>query len=405
METKHLFLLPALAFLACTGLQAQVTIGGLVEPAAGAVLDLNSGGAKGGLLLSNVTLPDLTTIPYNSTNAFPGVDNNNKEDVKSQFRGAIVYHTGGNDIAAGVYVWNGKWWTPADGTPVNIVKDAQGNDYTTGYFGDAGWWMTQNLRTTNYAYVDGIQTSLVKKTDAMTSGSLTEPRYTFPGTGTGTSNASAREAALTSEQLKAYGLLYNWVAASGRKENANNDNTENRAGYGSKEPAPGLYYRGVCPEGWHLPSDYEWSQLEIEIATNPGKYSTQEDSYTFPDVNYGNLYTNNNWRPAEGNTNQPIEATYWGRQMKRMAGAANIINGLDPKGSSKSREEGAFDVLLVGIVYAAGNAGGYGSNSDFWSSSSHDTYGVHRGLRNDYTGVSRFYGYKGYLFSVRCKKD
>jgi hypothetical protein len=158
MQTKHLFLLTVLAFFACAGLQAQVTIGGMTAPAAGAVLDLNSGGVKGGLVLSNVTLPDLTTIPYGA-GAFPGVTSENQKTVKAQFKGAIVYHIGGNDITAGVYVWNGKWWTPADGTPVNTVKDAEGDDYTTGYFGDAGWWMTQNLRSKSTTHTSETETA------------------------------------------------------------------------------------------------------------------------------------------------------------------------------------------------------------------------------------------------------
>jgi uncharacterized protein (TIGR02145 family) len=107
-------LLPALLFFTCANLPAQVTIGGLEEPKSGAVLDLNST-LKGGLLLSNVVLDNLYTIPYNNTNLFPGVDTSNYSDtdVKTGFTGALVYHEGGNGIPAGIYVWNGENWSPA----------------------------------------------------------------------------------------------------------------------------------------------------------------------------------------------------------------------------------------------------------------------------------------------------
>jgi uncharacterized protein (TIGR02145 family) len=88
-------------------------MGGLEEPKTGALLDLNST-VKGGLLLSNVVLDNLYTIPHDDTNLFPGVDASNYSDtdVKTGFTGALVYHTGGNNIPAGIYVWNGTNWTP-----------------------------------------------------------------------------------------------------------------------------------------------------------------------------------------------------------------------------------------------------------------------------------------------------
>jgi uncharacterized protein (TIGR02145 family) len=112
MKAIHLFLLPALAIFACAGLYAQVTIGGLEAPKDGAILDLNSD-VRGGLLLSNVSLDNLYTIPYNGTNPFPGVEAGNPEAVKGGCAGAMVYHTGANNIPAGVYLWNGENWSPA----------------------------------------------------------------------------------------------------------------------------------------------------------------------------------------------------------------------------------------------------------------------------------------------------
>jgi uncharacterized protein (TIGR02145 family) len=88
-----------------------VTIGGLEEPKAGAILDLNST-VRGGLALSNVTILDLELIPQ-GTNVFEGVDN---RDVNLELRGAMVYNNGqGTTVPAGIYIWNGNCWTKNGG--------------------------------------------------------------------------------------------------------------------------------------------------------------------------------------------------------------------------------------------------------------------------------------------------
>jgi uncharacterized protein (TIGR02145 family) len=204
-------------------------------------------------------------------------------------------------------------------------------------------------------------TSLTKRADVTPT---TTPYYTYPGTG----NDAARENALTADQLKSYGLLYNWAAASGRIDNPNtneiNDATQTK-------------YRGVCPAGWHLPSDWEWRELTNEITGNPDKYS-----------------------------NTPLsEGT--GSRMK----SKEFVNNTDPQGSSFSRDKGGFDALLVGYVSENGTASDfgaayYGSYARFWSSSSYsNTSSMGRSLSIDYTGVARGFFGRGLLFSVRCKKN
>jgi uncharacterized protein (TIGR02145 family) len=89
---------------------AQISIGDLSEPANGALLDLNKT-VKGGVLLSNVEISNLRKIPT-GINLFPGITKDTDDDVNGDFTGALVYHTGENDIPAGVYLWNGTNWTP-----------------------------------------------------------------------------------------------------------------------------------------------------------------------------------------------------------------------------------------------------------------------------------------------------
>jgi uncharacterized protein (TIGR02145 family) len=110
MKTKILFLWMLPLFFACANVHAQVTIGGLEKPAKGALLDLNST-SKGGLLLSNVTITNPDSIPY-GTNLFPGI-NKNSADINIGLRGAMVYNDGQEPtVPAGIYVWNGYYWTP-----------------------------------------------------------------------------------------------------------------------------------------------------------------------------------------------------------------------------------------------------------------------------------------------------
>jgi uncharacterized protein (TIGR02145 family) len=118
MKTTNLFLSLAMLFFSCASLHDQVTIGGLENPKAGAILDLNST-ARGGLLLSNVTIADPELIPFD-TNAFPGIDASNN-DTNLALCGAMVYNTGeGTTVPAGVYIWNGYYWTP-DGSCAPVI--------------------------------------------------------------------------------------------------------------------------------------------------------------------------------------------------------------------------------------------------------------------------------------------
>jgi uncharacterized protein (TIGR02145 family) len=154
--------------------------------------------------------------------------------------------------------------------------------------------------------------------------------------------------------------------------------------------------QGICPAGWVVPSDWDWSNLEKEIATNPSLYSSQNEPY--PNLNY-NFHTTTSWRPDDGTTE-----TSWGRQMKADGTAAtNRVNNIDPKGSSNNDGSG-FNALLVGGL-TSGLTTNYGIRHYFWSSSSSsNTIAWPRLLGSGLSGVHRSAFGKNYLFSVRCKK-
>jgi len=118
------------------------------------------------------------------------------------------------------------------------VTDVDGNSYATIQIGDQVW-MAENLKATHYA--DGAPIPEVSSADEWV--------------------------ALTPDpDLKAYcwydniaasgdtaGALYNWAAAV-------------KGEAGSDLVPSGI--QGVCPDGWHLPSDGEWKELEMFLGMN-----------------------------------------------------------------------------------------------------------------------------------------
>ncbi len=107
-----------------------------------------------------------------------------------------------------------------DNTSCPTVADNDGNIYLTVEIGNQNW-MAKNLKTTHYQNGDPI-THIINNSDW---GSYDEGQY-------GVYNNDPSNANI-------YGNLYNWHVV--------NDE------------------RGVCPEGWHVPSDDEWKELEMYL--------------------------------------------------------------------------------------------------------------------------------------------
>jgi uncharacterized protein (TIGR02145 family) len=111
---------------------------------------------------------------------------------------------------------------PCPGTPT--VKDIDGNTYNTVQIGTQ-CWTKENLKVTKY--LDGSVIPLD------TSGGIN-------GVGTGQTWSSRTSGARTvfghsTSNLATYGYLYNWYSVADPK--------------------------GLCPSGWHVPSDAEWTTL------------------------------------------------------------------------------------------------------------------------------------------------
>ncbi len=113
-------------------------------------------------------------------------------------------------------------------------KDPDKNSYPVVQIGTQ-WWMAKNL-----AYLPSVNPS--------TLGSNTTPYY-YVYDYSGTDVAAAKN----NPNYATYGVLYNWPAAM--------------SGSASSDKNPSGV-RGICPEGWHLPSDVEWAQLVNYLIAN-----------------------------------------------------------------------------------------------------------------------------------------
>ncbi len=113
--------------------------------------------------------------------------------------------------------WNGLTWVPLTSFQINsIIEDRDGNQYRTVIIGSQEW-MAENLRTARYDNGGFIQRVI----------SATEWNLQGEGAWCWYGNDFNNE--------EPYGKLYNWYAV--------NDSS------------------GLCPTGWHVPSDDEWTTL------------------------------------------------------------------------------------------------------------------------------------------------
>ena len=131
---------------------------------------------------------------------------------------------------------------------IPTVTDHEGNVYATVQIGNQ-CWMRDNLRTTTSPTTG---TYLIP---------TTETEYTYTGKQARWYN---NDSATYAPQN--YGLLYNWNAAADTFNTAYGETSVNTNIQNAVMVGIGLR-RGICPEGWHLPSDAEWMTMEQTLTT------------------------------------------------------------------------------------------------------------------------------------------
>ena len=221
------------------------------------------------------------------------------------------------------------------GTPT--VTDHEGNVYATVQIGDQ-CWMRENLRTTHYA--DG--------TDIPAGGdnpSVTEPYY--------------YDNSAYSLSLQTRGYLYNWLAAM------------HGAASSSANPSG---VQGICPNGWHVPSDAEWTQLTDYVKT--------QSDYV-----------------CGGNTSSIAKALASTEGWKTSTSSCVVGNDQTMNNAT------GFSAVPAGICYGL-SFDGAGNDANFWSSTQGSSnYAWIRNLYYDVAYVDDYGDYKSNGFSVRCLRD
>ncbi|HPX76032.1 MAG TPA: FISUMP domain-containing protein [Bacteroidales bacterium] len=155
--------------------------------------------------------------------------------------------------------------------------------------------------------------------------------------------------------IATYGYLYDWNTAMNGATSSN----ENPSGV-----------QGICPAGWHLPSDAEWQQLEMYLGMSPEQANEA------------------GWRGNdEGGKLKEAGCDHW---QSPNEGANN---------------ESGF-TALPGGYYLNGYFFSIGNYGYWWSATEYDTDNAwYRSLRYGYSSVIRFYDTKSLGFSVRCVRD
>jgi len=208
------------------------------------------------------------------------------------------------------------------------VTDIDGNAYQTVKIGDQ-WWMAENLKVTHYRNGE----ALPNITDNSEWNNLTTGAYCNYNNDV---NNSLN-----------YGSLYNWYSV--------NDS------------------RNIAPEGWHVPTDDEYKQLEMYLGMSQSDANSTGDRGT-----------------NEGSKLKETGTTHW------------------PIPNTDATNEIGFTALPGG--YRGGMGSGYyylGFSTFFWSSTEYDISSAwDRTMSHDHSEIRRYNSeIKEKGFSVRCVKD
>ena len=209
-------------------------------------------------------------------------------------------------------------------TRIGTVTDIDGNVYNTIRIGNQVW-MAENLKVSRYRNGEAI------------------PNVTDDGQWVNLSTGARCAYNNDNDNVTTYGLLYNWYAV--------NDS------------------RNLAPEGWHIPTDDEWKELEMYL----GMSQSEAD--------------------GTGGRGSPV-----GNKLKATSGWSSNGNGSN---------ESSFTALPGGYRSPTdGSWGGIGGFGYWWSSTeSISSMAWDRILYYYLSDVHRYQGHNLHGFSVRCVRD
>lgn len=233
----------------------------------------------------------------------------------------------------------------------STVTDHEGNVYNTVQIGNQ-CWMRENMRCT---------------TSPSTGTNILEPSpnsYSFTGKKAYYPNDNATNVAT-------YGLLYNWNAAVDTFNTAYGETNTNTSNLKAVNATFSGNRRGICPRGWHVPSDAEWTQLE--------NYVSSQNEYVCNGIMIAKALASSTGWISSTNT----------------CAVGNMTSTNNSTG---------FSAVPVG--YYNGSFYDIGYYATFWSISQGSSYGAYyRYLYCYYGYVYRFNTNKSSGYSVRCLHD
>lgn len=184
-------------------------------------------------------------------------------------------------------------------------------------------------------------------------------------------------AAKSTEEYAAYGVLYNWYAA--------NDTSSQT---GSNASPSGV--RGVCPEGWHLPSQQEWQLMEAWVAE---QLEPVTGNYWMDD--WGDMHYDSDLKNV------------WSALAAKELWGESLGTDTYPDLANGGRDTFGFTALPAGFCWQTGAFEWRDSSTGFWSTE-YQSYGggcvelnnLQYHIAYTKSGYSPLRGY-----SVRCVKD
>jgi uncharacterized protein (TIGR02145 family) len=238
------------------------------------------------------------------------------------------------------------------------VTDIDSNFYSTVIIGNQEW-MAENLRVTKYNNGNDIPTGLSNAAWGSTTGGA---YAIYPHGDIAGLNSDE-------EVLEAYGALYNWYAVTDS--------------------------RGLCPEGWSVPSHDDWTQLEQYICNALGNSDCETQ---FP---YDNTTTD--WRGTnEGNA---LKSCLQGSSPLECCDTS-LHPRWDSDGTHYGFDEFGFSALPGGYRNSGGSYINIGIVSAWWSSTGSSTTAWLRVKGSNHGNVRRHnFSAKTYGDTIRCFRD
>jgi uncharacterized protein (TIGR02145 family) len=233
-----------------------------------------------------------------------------------------------------------------------IVTDYDGNIYNSVKIGSQ-CWLNKNLKVTHYPNGDPIPADPY---DINGSGSDAGVFTNTEWAALLDNNTDDAYSFYQDNPNTDYGAVYTYAAAIG--DNWDRDNNASQ---------------GVCPDGWHLPTDAEWKEMEMSL----GMSQAQADAEGFRGTD-------------EGGKLKETGLTHW-----------NTPN-------TGATDEYGFTGLGGGNRYYSG-AGSFGSQKTYamiWTANEYPSnYAWCRYLKYDVATIYRYWLNKSIGLSVRCVQD